>query len=203
MTEAQEAAGENWTVWGEQYRAGLFIIQPPPEVCSPVNILREQYDPVSRSRIGAHITITQPLMGDLIENQWDRLDKTTAGFEPVTIHSERLKKFLPNPCIWHDIQPADYLLAIRKALHQTGFFNLAGGYIEDFIPHMTITEGESGPEVTLDSLNELQQECQSGSFSCQEPVLAVPDRDFQFFASQEGPAGSFTAPCLNGRGCAI
>jgi Holliday junction DNA helicase RuvB subunit len=100
--------------------------------------------------------------------------------EPFLIHYGPLKSFLPYPCIWYDIQPSGRVLAVREALHDTGFFNLRQGYIEDFIPHLTITEGESGPEVNQSLLDQLQSESSSGSFLCQEVSYFVPDQDFHF-----------------------
>jgi 2'-5' RNA ligase len=180
---------EHWEDWQITFLHGTFVIWPPAEVREIVNAQREEYDPVSQSRIGAHITVTQPLEDELSGSQWDRISRILEGFEPFTIQYGPLKSFLPYPCIWYDIQPARAVLEIREALHQTGLFNLRDGYIEEFIPHMTITEGESGPEVTHSLLDRLQRESQSGSFRCEELVLFVPDSEFSFSLTRTIPLG--------------
>lgn len=171
---------DRWPAWGQRFQPGLFIIQPPEDVCAVVNAQRNAYDPLSQSYIGAHITVTQPLSKTPSESEWDLLEQILGNLQPFMIHYGPLKTFLPYPCIWYAVQPAERILAIREALHQTGLFNLGEGYIADFIPHMTITEGQSGPEVTTELLEKLQNESQSGSFLCEELVLAVPDRYFNF-----------------------
>jgi 2'-5' RNA ligase len=171
---------DNWPIWGKRFQPGLFIIQPPEDVSSIVNGQRKMYDPLSQSYIGAHITVTQPFLKEPTTSEWDLLGGILKEFLPFEIHYGPLKSFLPYPCIWYEIQPAVKILKIRSALHQTGLFNLQEGYIEDFIPHMTITEGQSGPEVTTVLLDKLQKESQPGSFLCEELTLSKPDQDFHF-----------------------
>lgn len=171
---------EGWPDWGKPYQPGLFVIRPPIEVRSIVNAQREAYDPLSRSFIGAHITVTQPFLGTPTETEWEKCVAVLGAFQPFKIQYGPLKSFLPYPCIWYEVQPAELVLEIRSALHQTELFNLADGYIEDFIPHMTITEGLSGPEVNQDLLDQLQSESQPGSFVCDRLALCAPDQHFQF-----------------------
>ena len=175
---------DRWPAWGKRFQPGLFIIQPPEDVSLLVNAQRKACDPLSRSYIGAHITVTQPLSRTPSDSEWDLIEQILGNMQPFVIHYGPLKSFLPYPCIWYDVQPAERVLAIREALHQTGFFNLDEGYIDDFIPHMTITEGQSGPEVTKELLEKLQKESQPGSFLCEELVFSVPDQNFYFSPSK-------------------
>jgi len=178
---------DRWPDWGKRFKPGLFIIQPPDNVSSIVNAQRKTYDPVSQSTIGAHITLTQPFLEDPSESEWDLLVQVLGKFQPFEICYGPLKSFLPYPCIWYNVQPAEQVLEIRRALHQTGLFNLQEGFIEDFIPHMTVTEGQSGPEVTAALLDKLQNESQSGTFLCEEFVLSVPDQNFHFSTRKSIP----------------
>lgn len=178
---------EGWPDWGKRFQPGLFIILPPLEVRSIIDAQREAYDPLSRSYIGAHITVSQPFLRTPTESEWDHCLKVVRAFQPFEIQYGPLKSFLPYPCIWYDVQPAERVLELRTTLHQTGLFNLEEGYIEDFIPHLTITEGLSGPEVTDELLDQLQSESQPGSFLCQQLVLAVPDQKFHFRLSRTIP----------------
>jgi 2'-5' RNA ligase len=172
----------DWPDWGKRYAPGLFVILPPDPIRSIVDAQRETYDPISQSYIGSHITVTQPFLKEPTKKDWDLCVQSLERIKPFVIQYGPLKSFLPYPCIWYDIQPAEIVLEIREALHQTGLFNLQEGYIEDFIPHMTITEGQSSPEVTSALLEELQKESHAGSFLCEELVLSAPDKDFRFTA---------------------
>jgi 2'-5' RNA ligase len=178
---------DRWPDWGKPYKPGLFIIQPPDDVSVTVNAQRKMYDPLSQSYIGAHITVTQPFIKEPSEFEWDHLRGILKDLLPFEIHYGPLKSFLPYPCIWYDVQPAEQVLKIRDAMHQTGLFNLKEGYIKDFIPHMTITEGQSGPEVTPDLLEKLQDESQEGSFLCEKLVLSAPDQNFHFEPARKIP----------------
>lgn len=180
---------DRWPDWGRRFEPGLFIIQPPADISSIVDAQRETYDPLSQSYVGAHITVTQPLRKSPSTTEWDLLVQTVGKFQPFKIHYGPVKSFLPYPCIWYDVQPAEQVLEIRSALHQTGLFNLKEGYIEDFIPHMTITEGQSGPEVTSALLGEIQTESRSGTFLCEALAFSVPDQNFHFSSANMIPLG--------------
>jgi len=180
---------ENWPAWGKRFGPGLFIILPPDPVRRIVDAQRETYDPLSQSYIGAHITLTQPFQKNPSDTDWGLILQTLKGFQPFEISYGPLKSFLPYPCIWYDVQPASIILEIREALHQTGLFDLQEGLIEDFIPHMTITEGQSGPEVNTELLEELQKESRSGSFFCEDLVYAAPDPNFHFSPGRRIPLG--------------
>jgi len=171
---------DHWPDWGKHYQHGLFIIQPPEDIRAIVDAQRETYDPLSYSYVGSHITVTQPLLDKPSEKDWERLLQALENIQPFLITYGPIKSFLPYPCIWYDIQPAERVLEIRSALHQTGLFNLEEGYIEDFIPHMTITEEQSGPKVTLELLDQIQEESQPGSFLCEELIFSAPDQNFHF-----------------------
>jgi len=180
---------DRWPTWGERFRSGLIIIQPPDDIRAIVDAQRQIYDPLSQSYVGAHITVTQPFAQPPTDGALGLIEEALHPIRPFMIHYGPLKSFLPYPCIWYDVQPAERVLEIRSKLHQTGLFNLAEGYIEDFIPHMTITEGQSGPEVTAALLEKLQSESCPGVFLCEELVLSVPDREFNFVPRARIPLG--------------
>jgi 2'-5' RNA ligase len=133
--------------------------------------------------------VSEPFLERPTESDWALLLQALAGIEPFLINYGPVKSFLPYPCIWYDVQPAERVLYIREILHQTGLFNLDQGYIEDFIPHMTITEGQSGPEVTEALLEQIQGESKSGSFFCEELIFSAPGPDFHFRLLKGIPLG--------------
>jgi 2'-5' RNA ligase len=171
---------DRWPTWGKRYQHGLFIIQPPEKIRAIIDAQREAYDPLSQSYVGAHITVTQPLLAKLSDQEWELLLVALEKIQPFLIDYGPIKSFLPYPCIWYDVQPAERILEIREALHETGLFDLEQGYIEDFIPHMTVTEEQSGPKVTQELLERIQAESQAGSFLCEELIYSVPDQNFHF-----------------------
>lgn len=178
-----------WEDWQKPYRYGTIVIRPPSSVREVVDTQREMYDPLSQQYSEAHISVTQPLIRELDESEWEHLQDVLAQFTPFQINYGPLNSFLPYPCIWYEIKPQDPTLKIRKALHQTGFFNLQMKHPESFIPHMTITEGLSGPTVDERLLEKLQNESATGSFQCKELVLIVPDEEFHFNVVRKIPLG--------------
>ena len=171
---------ENWEAWQKPYEFGTIVLWPPEHVRRIVNAQREKYDPVSQSYCETHISVTQPLKKRLDLGEWRFIEKLLAGYEAFEINYGPLDSFLPYPCIWYKIEPVQRVLALREALHQTGFFNLDLKHPENFIPHMTITEGLSGPTVDEDLLGLLQSESGEGSFRCDGLSYILPDDSFKF-----------------------
>jgi 2'-5' RNA ligase len=171
---------DDWEEWQKPYEFGTIVIWPPDEVRGIVNLQRERYDPVSQSYCETHITVTQPLVKRLDQDEWDGLLNLLASYESFEITYGPLKSFLPYPCIWYAIQPVERVLELREALHLTGYFNSAMKHPENFIPHMTITEGQSGPTVDEALFELLQSESRDGVFQCDGLSYIVPDRQFRF-----------------------
>ncbi len=171
---------DHWEEWQKVYQHGTIVILPPDEIRNVVNGQRETYDPVTASFCEAHITLTQPLLNPLSDTEWGNIQDMLRRFPAFEIQYGPIKSFLPYPCIWYEIQPADKILALRNALHQTGYFNLSLKHTDDFIPHMSITEGLSGPPVDEELLTILQEQSSQGSFICQDAVHIVPDESFCF-----------------------
>jgi 2'-5' RNA ligase len=180
---------DNWEEWQKVYRHGTLVIWPPDDVRKVVNQQRMKYDPKSASICETHITLSQPLLKPLSNKEWIRIQEISTEFDPFEIQYGPLKSFLPYPCIWYDVQPANRILAIRESLHQSSFFNLSLRHTEGFIPHMTITEGLSGPAVTDELLSELQSQSVSGSFICKEITFIKPDETFTFHVKKLLPLG--------------
>ncbi len=171
---------EGWEDWQKVYQFGTIVIIPPDEVCAIVDDQRQRYDPISQSYCGTHITVTQPLNRSLTAAEWAQLSELVKTFESFEIRYGPLNSFLPYPCIYYQIDPSERILEMREALHRTGFFNLSLSHTHDFIPHMTITEGVSGPSVDEGLLDKLRTESCPGSFRCAELAFIVPDEAFSF-----------------------
>ena len=171
---------EGWADWQKVYEHGTLVILPTNDVREFVNTLRERHDPVSQKYCETHITLTQPLLNRLTEGECKRLKTILSGFEPFEISYGPLNTFLPYPCIYYEVQPAEAILNIRNALHETRLFNLTLPYTEGFIPHMTITEGYYDVDETKRIFDKLKDEISGGVFRCSEISFIIPDINFHF-----------------------
>ncbi|MFX0043440.1 MAG: 2'-5' RNA ligase family protein [Candidatus Hodarchaeota archaeon] len=190
----------NWKEWQKVYRFGTIVIWPPDAVREMVNAQREIYDPVSQSYCESHITVTQPLRNSLTNNEWDDILDMLKIHKAFKITYGPLNSFLPYPCIWYEIRPQEKVLDIRRSLHDTGYFNLTLPHTEDFIPHMTITEGRSGPPVDSALLEILNNESEQGTFLCEALAYIVPNKDFRFEVIKTLPLGEgFVGRKFSGR----
>jgi 2'-5' RNA ligase len=169
---------EEWEEWQKAYEFGSLVIWPPDSVREIVNRQRQEYDPVSQATCEAHITLTQPLLRPLKDREWDQIMRIVSSFDAFQIDYGPVNSFLPYPAIWYEIHPKEKVLEMREALHQTGFFNLALPHTEGFIPHMTITEGESGPAVDEALLEHIRARVESGCFRCDDVAYVVPNETF-------------------------
>ncbi len=169
---------DHWEEWQKVYQHGIMVIWPPDEIRKIVNAQRKAYDPVSASFCGAHITLTQPLLNPLSDPEWGNIQDILIRFPAFEIQYGPIKSFLPYPCIWYEIQPADKILDLRRALHQTGYFNLSLKHTDDFIPHMTIPERLSVQPVDEELLTILQEQSSQGSFICRDAAYIVPGERF-------------------------
>jgi 2'-5' RNA ligase len=169
-----------WTDWQKSFRHGTFVIQPPAGVRGTVDRLRAECDPTSHSYFGTHITLTQPFVRQPRKDDWTRMVQVAAGFDAFRIEYGPLHSFLPYPCIWFEVRPRERVLEIREAFHAVGLFNLGLPHTDDFIPHMTITEGRSDRKVDESLLAELRDRSTEGSFLCTEVAYIIPDSRFHF-----------------------
>jgi 2'-5' RNA ligase len=180
---------ETWEDWQKPYAHGTIVIWPPDEVRQIVDAQRQAYDPASQAICGTHITVTQPLCRQLDKGEWGEILSLLKDFPSFEIVYGPLKSFLPYPCIWYEVQPVENILELRNALHGTGCFNLEMRHPKNFIPHMTITEGLSGPEVNDALLIKLQEESGVGTFKCDALAFIVPDLQFHFQVHSYLPLG--------------
>ena len=180
---------DHWEEWQKVYQYGTLVIWPPDTVRDVVSRQREEFDPKSASICQAHITLTQPLLQPLDSSKSNELSRIASTFHPFEVRYGPLKSFLPYPCIWYNIHPVNEILEIREALHRTGFFDLSLPHTEGFIPHMTITEGLSGPEVNERLLEDLQARSRPGKFIFSEITLIKPDEEFSFNAQRKYALG--------------
>lgn len=166
--------------WEIPFRPGALVILPPDRVRYRIDRLRRKYDPAMAQRIPAHITVCQPFRFEPDHEAFRRVRGVLARFEPFTVSFGPLRTFLPYPCIWYEVQPVERLLELRRALHATGLFNTDLPRADDFIPHMSITDGSPDPEETLVLLKRLAPKVKAGRFPVKELVFMRPDWQMRF-----------------------
>jgi 2'-5' RNA ligase len=171
---------ENWKGWQKPYQYGTLLIWPPDEVREIINAQRAAYDPVSHAICDAHVTVTQPLRRQLTCAEWDRVRALLRDHPTFEIAYGPINSFLPYPCLWYEIHPRERVLALRRDLHATGYFNLDIPHPQNFMPHMTVTEQFSGPSVDEALLAQLQAESSPGTFRCESLAYIVPNANFHF-----------------------
>ena len=178
-----------WQPWQQTYKHGMLAIWPPDAERQYLNAVRSANDPVSQRICEAHITLTQPFLAEPSEDTWVGISHALSKHDPFELHYGPVRSFLPAPVIWLEIQPSSTILALRNALHDTGAFDLTLPHTDDFVVHMTLTEGLSGNEVDVALLNRLRSEVDSGSFTCHEVVYLLPDSEFRFSVHKTLPLG--------------
>lgn len=188
------------------YQYGTLLILPPPDVAAVVDELRERYDPASAAICGAHITLTQPFVVEPRETELASLAATVAGHAPFFIQWGPLTTFLPYPCIYFEIRPPEPIMQLRGTLHGLGLFNLSLPFSgDDFVPHMSVTDGHPDAEETQRIFEELRASVPHGVFPCSEVVYSRPNEQLRFVAERIFPLTAFPAtenvdhaPALNG-----
>ncbi len=175
--------------WEMPYLPGALIIVPPESTRGKVDRLRRKHDSASAERVTAHITVAQPFRDQPGDEELKMVKQVLAQFEPFRLEYGPLRNFLPHPCIWFDVRPADKVLAIRKALHATGLFNTDLPFTRGFVPHMSITDGAPDAEETGRLFEKLKSKVRGGRFAVSRLVYTRPDWQTKFQVVESLPLG--------------
>lgn len=178
--------------WEIPYLPGALVIVPPVPIRQRIDRLRRKYDLASARRIPAHISVAQPFRAEPDKAALAQVQEVLGRFRPFVVKYGPLRNFLPYPCIWYEIQPAELIVEMRRALHATGLFNTDLPFTEGFIPHMSITHGSPGPEETLWIFNRIRSRVQNGSFPVESIIYTRPDWQSRFLTVTELMLGKST-----------
>jgi len=184
----QAAAGkpEGWEL---PFLPGTLLAVPPEPLQSRLDRVRREHDPKSAERAPVHISICQPFREQPGREEMDRVRAVLAGFEPFTVELGELRNFLPYPCLWLEVQPAERILDLRRALHATGLFNTDLEHTDDFIPHLSITDGTPDPETSVELYEQLKGRVKGGKFRLERLIYSRPDWQMHFLPVEELPLG--------------
>jgi 2'-5' RNA ligase len=169
----------SWEGWQRDYRLGLILIMPPPEVADRVNALRAKYDPRTHAFCPAHITLSDPLGLEMTPEREAEIRGILAGIRPFTLHFDRPHSSPQRGGVAYPIRPREPFDALREALHTASVFTGKPYYTRQIPPHMTIAEFISIEE-SLKLCAQLQDGAPSGSFVCDRLEFIVPDANFHF-----------------------
>ncbi len=172
MRQAAAGKPEGWQI---PYLPGALVIMPPEPVLSRVNRLRRKYDARSARMIPAHITVAQPFRSQPGREELEIVQDVLARFLSFKLKYGPLHNFLPYPCIWYEVQPAEKVIELREALHAIGLFNTALPYTRGFTPHMSVTDGAPDSEDTERIYNRIRNRVRIGSFVVESLAYTRPD----------------------------
>lgn len=173
------------------YRHGTIVIWPPDDVRATVGALRQRYDPASQAICDAHITLTQPCEREPDAADLAQIRAVASAHPSVELEYGPLATFLPYPCVYLEIQPASAVRSLRAALHELGLFNLTLPFSDpdEFIPHMSITDGYPDEAQTRSILAALSGSEPCGRFQLTSIAWIRPDEDFHFETVEMYPLG--------------
>ena len=169
----------NWEPWQEEYRHGAFYLFPPPEIALVVNELRRRYDPRSAAICDAHVSLSEPLAGSLLDEQLEELRAALSSTAPFPLTLSPLTQMGSHPGVVLGLSPEEPFFALRDLVHFTSIF--AGRELSraQRSPHMPVAEFISHDEAQ-DLLAEVSPWDVGGSFPCDHLVYAVPNATFHF-----------------------
>ncbi|OYD16993.1 hypothetical protein CH330_01230 [candidate division WOR-3 bacterium JGI_Cruoil_03_51_56] len=182
------AAGkpEGWLI---PYLPGALVIIPPGPVRQRIGRLRRKYDSNPVGLVPVHITVTQPFRHQPTGEESDIVMRILVRFQPFKLRYGPLRTFLPYPCIWYEIQPAEKIIKLRRALHASGLFNTDLSHTRGFVPHMSITDGTPDSEDTERIYNRIRNRVRQGEFLVDSLVYTRPDWQMFFKTVKTIPLG--------------
>ena len=78
-----------WEDWQRDYRFGLILIMPPPEVSQDIDLLRAKYDPRSAASCPTHISLSDPLSREMTPDLIDEINNVLTDVQPFTLHYDK------------------------------------------------------------------------------------------------------------------
>jgi hypothetical protein len=168
-----------WEEWQVDYRLGLILIMPPPEVSSLIDPLRARYDPVAFAICPTHISISDPLRLEMTPEHDAENAAILSSIAPFRLHYDKPKASRRYAGVAYPIAPQEPIDGLKRRLHQAAVFQGQVYRRRDIPAHMTIAEFVTIEE-SFRIVEEIQNIAPSGSFLCDRLEFIVPDTNFQF-----------------------
>ena len=169
--------GSGWPRWQRAYRYGVLVIEPPRELASILDAIRERFDPVSAGGFGAHITLTPPFAAAPSSADEERVRTAVRSAASMRLQLDRPTRFSGSSVVYLPVVPRQGLLELRTVLLATGLFRLDLPHTNDFVPHLTLSEFGTAPEEALRA--DIPQP-EAMAFLIETVAWVVPDEAFHF-----------------------
>ena len=166
-----------WPDWQRDYRYGALVIEPPGELAAVLDPIRERFDPVSASRVGAHITVTPPFIAAPGPPGVARVGAVVSGMASMSLQLGKPRQFGGSSVTYLPVVNGDAVMRLREQLLATGLFRLDLPHTTDFVPHLTISEVGITPAAALSTIIPPSV---TSAFHVGAVAWMVPDEGFQF-----------------------
>jgi 2'-5' RNA ligase len=171
------ASGGGWPDWQRDYRYGALVIEPPTELAAVLDPIRQRFDPVSASRVGAHITVTPPFIGAPGPADVARVGSVVGGIPAMKLKLGRPRRFGGSSVIYLPVVNGEAVMSLRELLLATGLFRHDLPHTTDFVPHLTISEFATTPVAALSTVIPAPG---ASAFHVGAVAWMVPDEEFHF-----------------------
>lgn len=168
-----------WEEWQLDYRLGVLLIQPPPEIAQQIDAMRAKYDPKSLSICSAHISVSDPLNREMTPELYDEIRAILSAINPFQLHFDTLQASTEHAGVYYLVGPQEPIDDLKRVLHRSTAFSGDTHERRDIPAHMTIAEFLSIKD-GLDLCAAIQGTAPTGSFRCEELAYFVPDEHFCF-----------------------
>lgn len=169
--------GSSWPTWQRAYRYGALVIEPPRELASVLDPIRERLDPISAGRFGAHITLTPPFAAAPSSADEERVRTAIRGVASMRLRLDRPTRFSGSSVIYLPVVPSQAFGKLREVLLATGLFRLDLPHTAEFVPHLTLSEFGTAPAAALGA--DVPQP-EAMTFPLEAVAWVVPDEAFHF-----------------------
>jgi len=166
-----------WPAWQQAYRYGALVIEPPRELASVLDPIRERLDPDSAAVLGAHITLTPPFAAAPSPADEERVRTAVRGVFSMRLQLDRPRQFSGSSVIYLPVVPSPGLDKLRTVLLATGLSRLDLPHTSDFVPHLTLSESGTALESALRA--DVPRPA-SMAFLLEAVSWVVPDETFHF-----------------------
>lgn len=139
----------DWSTWQRAYRYGTLVIEPPRELTSILDPMRERLDPASAGWIGAHITLTPPFAVAPSRGDEERVERAIRSVAPMRVRLDRPTQFNGSSVIYLPVVPSQGIEDLRTVVLATGLFRLDLPHGDHFVPHLTLSEFGTAPPADL------------------------------------------------------
>jgi hypothetical protein len=96
-----------WESWQRDYRLGLILIIPPPEVSHQIDTLRAKYDARAFTFCPTHISVSDPLRREMTPELEEEILNILNEIKPFTLHYDRPHASTEHAGVAYPIRPQE------------------------------------------------------------------------------------------------